>query len=103
MENQQPIQEQGNEVEGLFIELTPEQESEMLVTEFDDFAKSLELATPHIPAEHTSVTDKVNGLCAALRSITKEEMLILFNAMEAAHPTPTFDDEGEEEEQQSDC
>lgn len=94
MENQEHFE--GQDVEHLMLELTPEQESEMLVHEFEDFAKSLEVSVPHIPAENTSVAEKVNNLCAALRSISKEEMLVLFNAMETAHPNPQFEEEDDE-------
>lgn len=88
--------EQLNELlsEDMFIELTPGQEAEQLVEEFATFATSLELCVDHIPEEHKNVRDKVEALAYALGAFGTDEMLILFKAMEKAHPEDFPPEEG---------
>lgn len=93
MENEQTVEKQEGEVENILLELTPEQESEMLVVEFDGFAKSLEAGLPYISAGNGDVADKLRILCTVLRSFNKEEMLVIFNAIDAANPIPALDEE----------
>lgn len=93
MENEQTVEKQEGEVENVLLELTPEQESEILVAEFDGFAKSLEVGLPYISAGNGDVADKLRILCTVLRSFNKEEMLVIFNAIDAANPIPALDEE----------
>lgn len=88
--NNQSTEDQGNEPQSIEemmaqLMLTPEQEAEQLLSEFNEFAGSLANCSQFIP-EDSLVKGKVENLYKALQDISKEDMLILFAAMDKANP-----------------
>lgn len=94
--NNDPIEDQLDDqmLEQMFMEMTPEQEAQKLLEEFAVFAGSLEKSLEHIPEEHKNVKEKVEKLVYALGGLGVADMLVLFDAMDKAHPDDGAEEEG---------
>lgn len=83
----QPINEDSKVLHEEYIELTAEQEAELLKEEFTEFAGDIKKVLHLIPEENKSTKEKLDKLCHSLTDLDKSDIVILFDAMEEVHKT----------------